>query len=534
VFYDSGTYAESYYKVAHLNDVLWYQPGAPASGLPAGRRSTHFVNLGEVILSEGDDPGDAMAMFACADFRGGHQQADNGHFSIWYRGYLAVDSGYYDGWGSTHHMNYARRTIAHNTLTVTMPGESFDGTNHNDGGQQRGCDTAYYNLPGESADCDECDMYLSGRNDPWFDFIGADLTASYDSAKVDRVTREFVWMRPDLFVVFDRVNSTDASYPKRFLLHGQGPFVETGGAWHVDHGQGRLFLRSLLPAAGQVVQVGGSGHEWEVEGTNYTPSRGAEFAGTHRLEISPPAAATFDNFLHVLQVADQTAGSMEAATPLTAAGATGVLVGDWVVWFGTAGSIDGLSYEIDAGRPVHVIVGDLQPRTAYQIRAGGSTFTESSDQNGVLFFEDDRADRHSVDVGAGTCPDTDGDSYLDAACGGSDCDDSAAAVHPGAAELCDDGIDNDCDGLTDSADTQDCGGTDGGQPDAGQDAGVPDAGPGDDQAQTDAGTGSDTGSSGSIAGSCGCGGDPAAGILLSGLLLLVFRRRETRAMGIGR
>jgi hypothetical protein len=135
VFYDSGTYAESYYKVAHMNDVLWYQPGAPAGGLAAGRQSYHFDSLGEVILREGNQTDDAMAMFACADFRGGHQQADNGHFSIWYQGYLAVDSGYYDGWGSSHHMNYARRTIAHNTLTVTMPGESFTNTSHNDGGQ---------------------------------------------------------------------------------------------------------------------------------------------------------------------------------------------------------------------------------------------------------------------------------------------------------------------------------------------------------------------------------------------------------------
>jgi hypothetical protein len=524
VFYDSGNYAESYYKVAHLNDVLWYQPGAPAGGLRAGRRSTHFESLGEVILREGNQPDDAMAMFACADFRGGHQQADNGHFSIWYRGYLAVDSGYYDGWGSSHHMNYARRTIAHNTLTVTMPGESFTNTDHNDGGQQRGCNTTYYNLPAESPDCDECNMYLSGRTDPWFDFIGADFTASYDPAKMNRVTREFV--------VFDRVDSTDASYPKRFLLHGRGPFVEAGGAWHVDDGQGRLFLNTLLPAGAQVVQVGGSGHEWEIDGVNYPPSRGDEFAGTHRLEISPPTAATSDNFLHVLQVADQTAGSMDAATPLTATGATGVLVGDWVVWFGTAGSIDGLSYEIDAGRPLHVIVGDLQPQSAYQIRVGDQTFTESSDQNGVLFFEDDRTDRHSVDVGAGTCPDADGDSYLDAACGGSDCDDSAAAVHPGAMEQCDDGIDNDCDGLTDSADLQDCGGSDGGPTDAGGDGGVTDDG-GDTAADAgdDAGAGSDGDASngGRILGS-GCGGcstsSSSAGSLVLIVLLACWLRRR--------
>jgi len=46
------------------------------------------------------------------------------------------------------------------------------------------------------------------------------------------------------------------------------------------------------------------------------------------------------------------------------------------------------------------------------------------------------------------CPDVDGDGYLDAACGGDDCDDADAAIHPAAEELCDGGVDNDCDETT--------------------------------------------------------------------------------------
>lgn len=44
------------------------------------------------------------------------------------------------------------------------------------------------------------------------------------------------------------------------------------------------------------------------------------------------------------------------------------------------------------------------------------------------------------------CPDADGDGY--AACDDApdDCDDQNAMVHPEAAEVCDDGVDNDCSG----------------------------------------------------------------------------------------
>jgi MYXO-CTERM domain-containing protein len=60
------------------------------------------------------------------------------------------------------------------------------------------------------------------------------------------------------------------------------------------------------------------------------------------------------------------------------------------------------------------------------------------------------------------CADADQDGFLDAACGGDDCLDSNADVNPDATEVCDNQLDDDCDGDTD-ADDSDCGdGDDGG------------------------------------------------------------------------
>ncbi|MBX3270551.1 MAG: putative metal-binding motif-containing protein [Sandaracinaceae bacterium] len=60
-------------------------------------------------------------------------------------------------------------------------------------------------------------------------------------------------------------------------------------------------------------------------------------------------------------------------------------------------------------------------------------------------------------LGCGTtCPDRDGDGYGTRFCfGGTDCDDANPRVNPGATEICDNGIDDDCDGRVDLVDS-DC------------------------------------------------------------------------------
>jgi hypothetical protein len=55
------------------------------------------------------------------------------------------------------------------------------------------------------------------------------------------------------------------------------------------------------------------------------------------------------------------------------------------------------------------------------------------------------------------CCDQDGDGYASPSCGGTDCNDNNANIHPGAAETCGDGVDSNCDGSDPSCQLPGCG-----------------------------------------------------------------------------
>jgi hypothetical protein len=96
--------------------------------------------------------------------------------------------------------------------------------------------------------------------------------------------------------------------------------------------------------------------------------------------------------------------------------------------------------------------------------ASGDCFQQPSNQGGPCSDSDvctvgDTCDNSGQCVPGSGQKDTDGDTYIDRACGGTDCNDSDPDIHPGVVEsaatpsLCQDGVDNDCDGATDADDS---------------------------------------------------------------------------------
>lgn len=108
---------------------------------------------------------------------------------------------------------------------------------------------------------------------------------------------------------------------------------------------------------------------------------------------------------------------------------------------------DGFYVEgLDCGTPA-----DFNDNSAAAYPGATEICTDGIDNDGDGLT--DAADPNAVDCPA-SCTDLDGDGYSleGGACGPVDCNDNDPSINPGAVEFCLDGIDNNCNGLTDTAD----------------------------------------------------------------------------------
>ncbi|MBN1674636.1 MAG: heparinase II/III family protein [Kiritimatiellae bacterium] len=321
-----GTCREKPWDFANIrlwHEVLWYDPDLPAEQpgyaerMPLGR---HFEGVGHVVMRSGWNKHDTWAVFKSGRFKtpGAHQHADENSFVIDRKGPLAIDSGNYQG-GTSHHDNYFTRTIAHDSITVFDPNEPFWKKRVNDGGQFGGTwlpygggkyDSAQYgaHLPGRELALDGITAFETNEH---YTYACGDAARAYSRGKVSEFTRQFLFLRPQIFVVFDRITSTDPSFKKTWLLHTVNEPAIEGRTATVSADDGKLLVRTLLPADANVTKTGGPGKEFWVGGKNHPfPKKNAYELGAWRLEVSPAQSAKTDLFLHVLYVCDHAVDKM--------------------------------------------------------------------------------------------------------------------------------------------------------------------------------------------------------------------------------
>lgn len=306
---------------------------------------------------EGFDSITAMCLMNLkTQFLCGHEHKDVGHFSLYYKGLLALDSGIYQGssfrdskgnwissvgFGSIEHRAYARQSIAHNTMLVYDPNEKLDPGDANfyttlDGGQ-RMKGTGWYAKTYDEIKTDErikTGEVLSYNwgpdlNEPRYSYFKGDITDAYTD-KVEKFQRSFMFFNfkdeeyPAALIVFDAVKSSSPTFKKTWLLHSEEePKIDDNSVTitrETDDYHGRLINQTLMPDNGFSIKKVGQDFDgiskFKVGGTVYEMKPMSETAevGNWRTEISATTAENQSYFLNVMQVSDND----EEITPLRA------------------------------------------------------------------------------------------------------------------------------------------------------------------------------------------------------------------------
>jgi heparin/heparan-sulfate lyase len=162
-----------------------------------------------------------------------------------------------------------------------------------------------------------------------YSYAAGDATKAYSSEKCRLALRQFVFVHPDWFVVFDRLESTRPEYRKTFLIHTATEPIIQGRTWSAAQEQGRLFTRTILPERVEITKIGGPGKQFWVDGHNFampnnTPPDTTQLLGQWRVEVSPAKPAERTLFLHLLQVSDSSARDMVKSKPVKRGKRTGV------------------------------------------------------------------------------------------------------------------------------------------------------------------------------------------------------------------
>ena len=289
------------------------------------------------VMRSGWGPDDAFIWVSCGDYFGAHGHDEAGAFQVYRYAMLSGSDGNYDNFDSVHWDDYYSQHSVHaNTLAVYQPSEVFPNSQTlsgkpsvNDGGQRplrRLKDGTACNDPTLAAyqkNKTSCSYYETGTLQTFehatcHDYVACDVTQAYQNskvttdgnpAKVDQVNRQFVYLRPDLLVIFDRVDALDASWQKRFLLHSLTAPAVSGDTATVVNGGGKLVSQTLLPAGATLNVL----TNFTVSGTAYPPSATDVESGGTRIEVVPVAAQKQDYFLHVLQMTSAGDASPPAA-----------------------------------------------------------------------------------------------------------------------------------------------------------------------------------------------------------------------------
>lgn len=257
----AGQYLAAYNEATPLTTIpdyavldFLYKPAAPSIRPLAEFKTSHVEPaVGTAFMRSSWDEDAVWARFQCGDHYSWHQHYDQNSFEIFHKEPLATSGGSY----GTHDTNYYIRSVAHNTVLVRQPDETWkdmrDGRDAttNDGGQTNKWG-AVHSCPGVDAfksqrgKWETGDLLAFGNVGSAATYVCGDASAAYAPSKLQKFTRHFLYLRPHTFVVFDVIQAK-AGLKATWVLNTLTDAVVTGDSALVKAGPGRLAVKCLLP-----------------------------------------------------------------------------------------------------------------------------------------------------------------------------------------------------------------------------------------------------------------------------------------------
>ena len=259
-------------------DQLMFEEKFPSPKTPEqlGCGTRHFAKLGWVAMRSGfTSVNDLAALFICQRYRWSDLNPDaQNSFHIMRRGWLIKGNRntiYIDG-------QYQRSISGY--PTVAQGAKAYS--------------------PGSIFDVGPGILTFSSNN--VYDYMIGNATNAYDHAKLTKFTRQLVYLKPNIFVIFDNVITTKSDIEKKWVVVPAASPTDLGNnVLRITNGHGgALWIKRLLPLSASV-NLSGS-----------------------QIAVVPTQKASEAFFLHVMQAVDSNKG----AEQVIAKDATVVVEGD--------------------------------------------------------------------------------------------------------------------------------------------------------------------------------------------------------------
>jgi hypothetical protein len=289
ILLDNSSVPQMTSSFEYFADYLYQPPALPTAAVTDLSTTYWGSGTGELLMrSAGGDKTAAFSEFACGPYTQSHAPHDQGAFQIFGGEWLAPTGNIYTNSGIQQGEDF------NNLVRITDSSGNLV--------------TQVYNT--------SCNMAALADNST-YTYALAKVTPVYSGKSlVQKVEREYLFIKPSTFVVFDRVASTSGTKRIWTLNLAKAPATINGD-------QLTYVGTNTSPSRMDVFRVAPTGLSYTVNTLNLGPYDTALNANARRIDVVD-TAGTQSNFLHVIGTNATNAPVVSNVTRSDATGQTGV------------------------------------------------------------------------------------------------------------------------------------------------------------------------------------------------------------------